>query len=235
MWLKPSLVKDFSVNVRNEVSLGRRINLLQIPKVCFKDLVGVDDVVKLLRDAIVNPLRAASRFPQSVKAPKGGILYGDTGVGKSTLAYALINELGFNCVQVEGSKIRSKIVGESEKAIARVFSQARATSPCIILIDQIDVLLHKSARQGGSSDSDARLVTTFLTVTTRISDVDQAIKRPGRLGEHVYVPRPTEVTRKAMLEHFLKGIPNSLKDSELNHFVARTDKFSGTITQQQSC
>ncbi|KAJ3022101.1 hypothetical protein HKX48_007034 [Thoreauomyces humboldtii] len=109
-----------------------------IPSKTFADLFGLEDVISHIRSSVLRPFSNLEKFTSlGIKPPRGVLIHGPAGTGKSVLSYALVAEAGFNCVYVDGPKVRSKVVGESEQNIARIFAQARANAPCILLIDQV--------------------------------------------------------------------------------------------------
>lgn len=121
--VKPSNLNEFSSS---------------IPDITFKDVYGMDDIIQEIKTSVIQPFHHPERYIElGISPPKGILLHGPTGVGKTMLCSALAAEAGVNFMLVESSQIRSKVVGESEKGIAKLFSQARANSPCILFIDQV--------------------------------------------------------------------------------------------------
>lgn len=111
----------------------------KIPDVTFSDLFGIDDIIQEIKTSVIQPFRhPESYLALGISPPKGILIHGPTGVGKTMLCSALAAEAGVNFMLVESSQIRSKVIGESEKGIAKLFSQARANSPCILFIDQVN-------------------------------------------------------------------------------------------------
>jgi SpoVK/Ycf46/Vps4 family AAA+-type ATPase len=110
----------------------------KIPDITFNDLYGIDDIIQEIKNSVIQPFHHPEKYIElGISPPKGILLHGPTGVGKTMLCSALASEAGVNFMLVESSQIRSKVVGESEKGIAKLFSQARANSPCILFIDQV--------------------------------------------------------------------------------------------------
>ncbi|KAG1130390.1 hypothetical protein G6F42_004207 [Rhizopus arrhizus] len=136
----------------------------KIPLVTFSDIYGLDDIIQEIKACIIQPFQHPESYLQlGIAPPKGILLHGPTGVGKTMLCSALASETGVNFMLVESSQIRSKVVGESEKSIAKLFAQARANSPCILFIDQIDMLLPKRGTSRSTENTSDRIVTSFLT------------------------------------------------------------------------
>lgn len=110
----------------------------KIPDIKFSDIYGMDDIIQEIKTSVIQPFKNPERYMElGISPPKGILLHGPTGVGKTMLCSALASEAGVNFMAVESSQIRSKVIGESEKGIAKLFSQARANSPCILFIDQV--------------------------------------------------------------------------------------------------
>lgn len=110
----------------------------KIPDIKFSDIYGMDDIIQEIKTSVIQPFKNPERYMElGISPPKGILLHGPTGVGKTMLCSALASEAGVNFMAVESSQIRSKVIGESEKGISKLFSQARANSPCILFIDQV--------------------------------------------------------------------------------------------------
>ncbi|RCI04718.1 hypothetical protein CU098_000465, partial [Rhizopus stolonifer] len=109
----------------------------RVPDVSFKDIFGIDDIIQEIKTSVIQPFQQPHKYLElGISPPKGILIHGPTGVGKTMLCSALASEAGVNFMLVESSQIRSKIVGESEKGIAKLFAQARSNAPCILFIDQ---------------------------------------------------------------------------------------------------
>lgn len=109
----------------------------KIPDITFSDIYGIDDIIQEIKTSVIQPFQHPENYLElGISPPKGILIHGPTGVGKTMLCSALASEAGVNFMLVESSQIRSKVIGESEKGIAKLFSQARANSPCILFIDQ---------------------------------------------------------------------------------------------------
>ncbi|KAF9166920.1 hypothetical protein DFQ26_006447 [Actinomortierella ambigua] len=136
----------------------------KIPDVHFSDLYGLEGAIADLRVSIIEPFQHPRKYLDlGIAPPRGVLIHGPPGVGKTMLCCALAQELGINFMLVEGSQIRSKVVGESEQNIARMFAQAKANAPCILFIDQIDVLAPARGSTFSSENSGDRIVTSLLT------------------------------------------------------------------------
>ncbi|KAI8975692.1 P-loop containing nucleoside triphosphate hydrolase protein [Mycotypha africana] len=206
----------------------------KIPDITFKDIYGIDNVLQEVKTSVIEPFRSPEKYIKlGISPPKGILVHGPTGVGKTMLCSALAAEAGVNFMLVESTQVRSKIVGESEKAISRLFSQARANAPCILFIDQIDILLPKRGTSHSSENTSDRIVTGFLTdvlvvaATNRIEVMDPAVLRPGRFDEHIYISVPNEAQRRDIINGISSKMPIVLDHQQLNEIVQKTENWSG--------
>ncbi|KAF7725351.1 hypothetical protein EC973_009691 [Apophysomyces ossiformis] len=186
----------------------------KIPSFTFSDIYGMENIIDEIKASVIHPFHHPEQYRRlGIAPPRGILLHGPPGVGKTMLCCALASEAGVNFMLVESSQVRSKVVGESEKNIAKLFSQARANSPCILFIDQIDMLLPRRGTSSTSENTNDRIVTGFLTemdglltktlsnthidvlvvaATNRMETIDPAVLRPGRFDERIHVPLPDE-------------------------------------------
>ncbi|KAJ2854957.1 hypothetical protein J3B02_002415, partial [Coemansia erecta] len=135
----------------------------KIPPVRFADMFGIDDTISLVRSVVIEPLMNAEKYHEmQVEPPRGALIYGPPGTGKSMLCCAVANELSVNAIWVDSTQLRSMVVGESEKAIADLFAQARKSAPCILLFDNIDTLAPKRGTSQTSENTSDRIVTSLL-------------------------------------------------------------------------
>ncbi|KAJ1727316.1 hypothetical protein LPJ61_004636 [Coemansia biformis] len=226
----------------------------KIPHVRFSDVFGLDEAIDRMRSLIVEPLLRPERYQEmQVEAPRGALVHGPPGTGKSLLCCALANELAVNTIWADATQLRSMIVGESEQAVANLFAQARKSTPCILLFDHIDALVPRRGTSQSSENTSDRIVTSFLVemdgfssqgpacpgapgvfvlaVTSRPQTVDPAILRPGRLDVHIGLERPTAEQRKAILTGILGRMPAAAgicDDSvSIRELVARTEGYTG--------
>ena len=196
--------------------------LVEIPNIKWADIGGLGNVKQELIEAVEWPLKHPDAFKRlGVRPPRGILLYGAPGTGKTLLAKAVANESEANFILVKGPELLSKWVGESEKAVREIFKKARQVSPCIIFFDEIDAL---APRRGLSSDSHVseRVVNQLLTeidgledlhdvvviaATNRPDIVDTALLRPGRFDRMILTPVPDEITRLERFKVHTKGMP----------------------------
>jgi len=196
-------------------SKGGRFLLRQKPEVSFRDVAGLEEVKQKIRELIIEPfLHPEKARKWGIKAGGGVLLYGPPGNGKTLLAKAVAGEAGAEFFYVKASDIMSKWVGESERRVAELFSQARACERAVIFIDEIDALLPK--RSSGGSTVMQRVVPQFLAEMDGIGsesgnllllaatnvpwNLDPAALRPGRFDFRFYVSLPDFEARKRIFE-----------------------------------
>ncbi|MBS3148574.1 CDC48 family AAA ATPase [Candidatus Woesearchaeota archaeon] len=214
--------------------------LVEVPNVKWGDIGGLEHVKQELKEAVEWPLKTPEVFKQmGVRPPRGILLYGAPGTGKTLLAKAVANESEANFISIKGPELLSKWVGESEKAVREVFNKARQTSPTIIFFDEIDAL---APRRGVSSDSNVteRVVNQLLTeidgleamsdvivigATNRPDMLDTALLRPGRFDRIILTPVPDKVSRLETLKVHTKNMP--LKDISLDDLADRMEGYVG--------
>ncbi|PIY60131.1 ATPase, partial [Candidatus Woesearchaeota archaeon CG_4_10_14_0_8_um_filter_47_5] len=215
--------------------------LVEIPNIRWTDIGGIQDVKQELQEAVEWPLKNPEAFKRlGVKPPKGILLYGPPGTGKTFLAKAVATESKANFISIKGPELLSKWVGESEKAVRKVFEKARQTSPSIIFFDELDSL---APRRGASSDSHVseRVVNQLLTemdglesladviiiaATNRPDIVDPALLRPGRFDRIILTPVPDLPGREAIFTVHTHSMPLA-KDVDLKALATGTDGYVG--------
>ncbi|HIP25855.1 MAG TPA: AAA family ATPase, partial [Archaeoglobus profundus] len=213
---------DFLEALKNIEPSAMREVLVEVPKVRWDDIGGLEHAKQELREAIEWPLKYPELFKAlNIKPPKGILLYGPPGTGKTLLAKAVANEANANFISVKGPELLSKWVGESEKHVREMFRKARQVAPCIIFFDEIDAL---APRRGTGADTNVteRVVSQLLTeldgleelkdvvviaATNRPDMIDPALLRPGRIERHIYIPPPDKKSRKEIFKVHLRGKP----------------------------
>jgi transitional endoplasmic reticulum ATPase len=218
----------------------REVNI-EIPEVRFSDIGGLEEVKQILRENVEYPLKHQELYEKfGIKPPRGVLLYGPPGCGKTLLAKAVATESGANFIAVRGPEILSKWVGESERAVREIFRKAKLHSPAIIFIDEIDAI---TSIRGYSADSGvtekvvAQLVTEMdgiqeykgvvvLAATNRPDLIDPALLRPGRFDKLVYVPPPDFNARLEILRILTAHLPLS-PDVDLVELARVTEGYSG--------
>jgi len=210
------------------------------PRTTWEDIGGMEDVKEKLKESVEMPLRRPEVFTRlGITPPRGVLLYGPPGVGKTLVAKAAAKESTANFITVKGPEILSKWVGESEKAIREIFRKAKQSAPTIIFIDEIDSI---AAKRGSRTDSGAteRVVNQLLTsmdsfeslgdvivlaATNRPDILDPSILRPGRFDRLVYIPPPDATERRAILEVHTRDMP--LEGVDLDDLASRLDGYTG--------
>jgi len=240
---KMEVKMDDFVNAYKEVTpTAMREVYIEVSSVHWDDVGGLGDVKQHLKEAVEWPLKSPEIFSRlGIKPPKGILLYGPPGCGKTLLARAVATESEANFISIKGPEVFSKWVGESEKAIREVFRKARMAAPAVIFFDEMDSLAPR--RGAGFSDSGVseRVISQLLTemdgimtlqdivvvaATNRPDMVDSAVLRPGRFDRLIYVPEPDEKSRLQILKLYTKGMPLG-KDVDLNQLAAATKYYSG--------
>ncbi len=211
---------------------------VEVPDVQWSDVGGLEDIKEELKEAVEWPLKYSDLFKKAgTNPPKGILLYGVPGTGKTLLGKAIATESGVNFISVKGPALISKYVGESEKAIREVFKIAKQASPTILFFDEIDSIVPRR----GSSSTDAhiteRVISQFLTemdgieelkgvvvlaATNRLDLVDPAILRSGRFDILFELPKPDEKTREEIFKIHTKNKPLA-KEINLKEFAKDTE------------
>jgi len=214
--------------------------MIEIPTVKWTDIGGLEDVKKRLQEAVEWPLKSPESFEKiGITPPKGVLLYGPPGCGKTMLAKAVATESNANFISVKGPELFSKWVGESEKRVRELFRRAKQVSPSIIFFDEIDALVPRRGMSYGENVSE-KVVSQMLTELSGLEDLhdvvviaatnrpdmlDPALLRPGRFDRKILVPGPDEKARLKILEIKTKKMP--LKGVNLKKFARETEGFSG--------
>lgn len=217
-------------------------------------MVGVEEQKHLILDTIQAIVNAPSQ-PQRRNPPRGILIYGPTGSGKTRLARECARESGLTCIHVNSTSIRSKYVGQSEKNLVDYFRRARSCAPCILFFDQVDTIFVRRDSTGDTSSAPEsqgttnRLVTCLLTeldglysskggdgiivlaATDRPHLLDSAIIRSGRIGVHIRMPNFTANNRRAFLQQTQVPLQWA-KDIELEQVVKATEGWSAAEMEQ---
>ena len=212
------------------------------PRVTFKDVAGVDEAVEELQE-IKEFLENPGKFQAlGAKIPKGVLLVGPPGTGKTLLARAVAGEAGVPFFSISGSDFVEMFVGVGASRVRDLFEQAKAASPCIVFVDEIDAVgRHRGAGLGGGHDEREQTLNQLLVemdgfdikdnviliaATNRPDILDPALLRPGRFDRQVVVDRPDLKGRIAILNVHIKGKPMN-PDIEVEVLARRTPGFTG--------
>mgnify|MGYP000445222446 FL=1 len=233
---------DFASALAEVEPSAMREVLVELPKVTWEDVGGLDEAQQQVKEAVEWPLRTPEKFERmGVEAPKGVLLYGPPGTGKTLMAKAVANETNANFISVRGPQLLSKWVGESEKAIRQTFRKARQVAPTVIFFDELDSLAPSRGQDMGNNVSE-RVVNQLLTeldgleemenvmvigATNRPDMIDPALIRSGRFDRLVMIGQPDEEGREQILKIHTADTPLSA-DVSLRELAERTDGYVGS-------
>ncbi len=233
---------DFEEALKEVLPSGIREVFVEVPNVPWERVGGLDDLKQKLIEAVEWPISHPNIFSRmGITPPKGILLYGPPGCGKTLLARAVATESKANFISIKGPELLSKWVGESEKAIREVFRKAKMASPCIIFFDEFDSIAPSRGRHTSDSGVTEKVLSQFLTeldgleimkdivviaATNRPDILDPALIRPGRIDRILLVPVPEEKGRLEILKIFTKEMPlaSNINLEELNDTI---QGFSG--------
>jgi len=208
-------------------------------KVWWNDVGGLNDEKKILEDNMVAAINTPNKFRKmGVKPPKGVLLYGPPGCGKTLLARALAAECGANMILVRGPEILSKWVGESEKAIREIFRKAKAAAPCVVIFDELDSLAKSKIKD--ENNHGETVLSQMLTemedsgtsniivvgITNRPDLIDNSMLRNGRLDIVLFVQQPDEKSRLDIIKILTDGMPLA-NNINLNEIAVSTQNYTG--------
>ena len=233
--------EDFHNAFREITPSGMREVFIEIPDVSWADVGGLQNVKRELQEAVEWPLKYPMVYANmGYKIPRGILLHGQSGTGKTLLAKAIATESESNFISVKGPELISKWMGESERAIREIFRKARQASPCIIFFDEIDAIASTRGRNAQNQTIEnvvSQLLTEMdgledakgiilLAATNRPDMLDTALLRSGRFGRHVEIPLPDLPARKEILSIHFKEKPLA-NEVDLNKLAERLNGFSG--------
>ena len=224
--IKPSILRSVAV---------------EVPNVSWQHIGGLDVVKQKLQESVEGALLYPELYEKTkAKAPKGILLWGEPGTGKTLLAKAVASQAQANFIAVNGPELLSKWVGAAEEAVRELFSKARQVSPCVIFIDEIDTLAPARGKTMGDSGVSDRLVGQLLTeldglrdctqlllvgATNRPDALDPALLRAGRLDLQIKVDLPDQASRLEILKVHNQDRP--LEEVNLEDWASRTEGWNG--------
>ena len=235
-------MEDFMGAYKEVTPTAMREVYIEVPSVHWDDIGGLVEVKQELKEAVEWPLKSPEIFERlGIKPPKGILIYGPPGCGKTLLARAVATESEANFISIKGPEVFSKWVGESEKAIREVFRKARMAAPSVVFFDEIDALTPRRGMGFGDSGVGERVISQLLTemdglvtledivviaATNRPDIVDPAVLRPGRFDRMIYVPEPDEKSRLQIFKIYTKDMPLA-KDVDVAQLTVMAKNYSG--------
>jgi transitional endoplasmic reticulum ATPase len=237
-------MSDFENAVKEVMPSAMREVYLESPDIQWTAIGGLEEVKRELQEAVEWPLRYPDLYTKlGHSMPKGLLMHGPSGTGKTLLAKAVATESEANFISVRGPELLSKWVGESERGIREIFRRARQAAPCVVFFDEIDSIA-PTRGMGGDSMVTERVVSQLLTeldgiqalsgvvvlaATNRADMIDPALLRPGRFDKIVFVPMPDKAARLKILEIHSKDKPVG-PDVDVPKVAELTEGFSGADT-----
>jgi transitional endoplasmic reticulum ATPase len=232
-------LRDFYDATLEVIPTAMRQFYVERAKVWWNDVGGLNDEKKILEDNMIAAINTPNKFRKmGVKPPKGVLLYGPPGCGKTLLARALAAECGANMILVRGPEILSKWVGESEKAIREIFRKAKAAAPCVVIFDELDSLAKSKIKD--ENNHGETVLSQMLTemedsgtsnivvvgITNRPDLIDNSMLRNGRLDVVLFVQPPDEKSRLDIIKILVDGMPLA-SDINLNEIAVSTQNYTG--------
>ena len=251
--IPPSVLEKMEVRMEDFLNAYKEVTptamrevYIEVPTIHWRDIGGLENVKEELREAVEWPLKKPDVFKRmGIRPPKGILLYGPPGCGKTLLARAVATESEANFITIKGPEVFSKWVGESEKAIREVFRKGRMAAPAVVFFDEFDSLVPRRGMGYADSGVTERVISQLLTemdgivsledvvviaATNRPDIVDPAILRPGRFDRLIYVPEPNQKARTEIFRIYTKDMPLA-SNVDLSQLTVMTKSYSGADIQ----
>jgi len=235
-------MEDFMSAYREITPTAMREVYVEVPQVQWTQVGGLKQVKQELIESVEWPLKKPEVFKRmGINPPRGILLYGPPGSGKTLLARAVATESEANFISIKGPEMFSKWVGESEKAIREVFRKGRTAAPAIIFFDELDAIVPRRGLGYADSGASERVISQLLTeidgietlqnvlviaATNRPDILDPAVMRPGRFDRLIYVPSPDFESLKEIFKIHADSMPLS-KDVSLDELARKAQGYSG--------
>ncbi len=241
------LVDQKNLNIIKKFSRSKGFNvekfvIMEKPDVTFDDIGGLNKQIQEIKEVVELPLKKPDLFKRiGIQPPKGILLYGSPGTGKTLLGKAVANATDSTFIEVVGSELVQKFIGEGAKLVKEIFELAREKAPSIVFIDELDALAAKRVDIGTSGEREVQ--RTFMQLlaeidgfsplgnvkvigcTNRRDILDPAVLRPGRLDRLIQVPLPDKEGLKEIFKIHTKSM--SLEKVNLNKLLSLMEDFSG--------
>ncbi|MFZ2074802.1 MAG: proteasome-activating nucleotidase [Methanoregula sp.] len=255
--LRPLLKPGTKVAVNNALSIVKvignvydsRVRVMELeesPGISYAQIGGLSDEIKEVREAVEYPLTKPEIFKRiGVEPPKGILLYGSPGTGKTLIAKAVAHEAKATFIRMSGSELVHKFIGEGAGLVRELFTLARERAPAIVFIDEIDAVGSMRTNDGTSGSAevqrtlmqllaemdgfDNRGDIRIMAATNRVDMLDPALLRPGRFDRLIKIPLPDQVARLEILKIHTKRM--HLADISLEVIAAMTDSATGAELQ----
>ncbi|MCE4623448.1 MAG: CDC48 family AAA ATPase [Caldisphaeraceae archaeon] len=247
--VRPDVLKSLEVSMKHFMDAMKLIRpslirevFVELPEVHWDDIGGLENVKQELRESIEWPMKYPEVFSKmGIQPPKGVLLFGPPGTGKTLLAKAVATESGANFITIRGPEVLSKWVGESEKAVRKIFERARQVAPTVVFFDEIDSITPARGYRSDSSGVTDRIINQLLTeldgilplsnvvvigASNRPDIIDPALLRPGRFDRLIYVPPPDLESRKQIFKIHLRNVPLA-SDVSIEKLASLTEGYTG--------
>ena len=247
--IPPSILEKMVVNMDDFMNAYREVTptamrevYVEVPTIHWNDVGGLENVKGELVEAVEWPIKRPEVFKRmGIRPPKGILLHGPPGCGKTLVARAVATESEANFISIKGPEIFSKWVGESEKAIREIFRKGRTAAPAIIFFDEIDAIVPRRGMAYSDSGATERVISQLLTeldgietlenvvviaATNRPDILDPAVLRPGRFDRLIYVPAPDQKTLEQIFKIYTASMPLD-KTVNIQDLTRMTPGYSG--------
>ncbi len=242
------LAEQKNLTVMQKIPLTRRFNvekfvIVEKPKISWQDVGGLDDQIREIQEVVELPLKKPELFKKvGIQPPKGILLYGEPGTGKTLLAKAVASSTNSTFIEIVGSELVQKFIGEGAKLVKEIFQLARNKAPSIIFIDELDSLAAKRMEIGTSGEREVN--RTFMQLlaeidgfkhlgnvkvigaTNRRDILDPAVLRPGRLDRLIKIPIPDKKARESIFNIHTRNMTPD-KKINTNKLIDEMEHFSG--------